>query len=159
MAKTETAETTSAFDPATFMNAEHDQAMDTKIMPCPAGEYLAIADKVDIKPWAKRDGSASGLKVTILWDIQDDNVKELVERDKVLVPQDQLLDLTDDGNLDFGKGKNVGLGRIREALELNTPGEPFSFSMIQGRMGKVKVAHRVDGEDIYHEVRGVAKPD
>lgn len=149
----------SDFDPTTFLNQTYEESNDTKIIPCPAGEYLALAEKVDIKTWASKDGSSSGLKVTILWEIQDDNVKKLVDRDKVLVPQDQLLDLTDEGNLDFGKGKNVGLGRIREALGINTPGEPFAFSMIQGRLGKVKVNHRVAGEDIYAEVKGVASPE
>lgn len=148
----------SDFDPTTFLNQTFDEANDTKIIPCPVGEYLAIADKVEVKTWASKDGSSSGLKAAILWEIQDDNVKKLVDRDKILVPQDQLLDLTEEGNLDFGKGKNVGLGRIREALGLNTPGEPFAFSMIQGRLGKVKVNHRVVGEDIYAEVKGVTAP-
>lgn len=148
------------FDPATFLNATYDEALDTKLVPCPAGEYLAIADKVDVKPWATKDGSKSGLKAVIQWDIQDENVKQLLGRDKVVVPQDQMLDLTETGNLDFGKGKNVGLGRIREALDLNTPGEPFAFAMIQGRMAKVVVSHRTgdNPEDLFNEIRRVAHP-
>jgi hypothetical protein len=75
----------------------------------------------------------------------------------VKVPQDVMLDLTDSGQLDMAKGRNVRLGRLREALDLNAPGRPFSFAMIQGRMAKVKVGHRVDGEDIYAEVRANAR--
>lgn len=146
------------FDPASFLNMTVDQANDTKSIPCPAGEYLAIADKVDIKPWAARDGSSSGLKVEILWDIQDDNVKQLLDRETVKVPQQQMLDLTETGMLDTGKGKNIGLGRIREALDLNKPGEPFAFSMIQGRMAKVIVSHRTVGEDAYAEIKKIAAP-
>ncbi len=150
-------ETPTSFDPATFLNQSFDQALDTKVVPCPAGEYLAIADKIDVKTWAAKDGSSSGLKIEILWDIQDENVKALLGRDTVKVPQQQMLDLTDTGALDFGKGKNVGLGRIREALDLNKPGKPFAFSMIQGRMAKVMVSHRVSGEDIFHEIKKIAK--
>ena len=145
------------FDPATFLNQSFDEANDTKVIPCPAGEYIALAEKVEVKSWAARDGSSSGLKVEVVWDIQDDNVKALLGRDTVRVRQQQMLDLTETGNLDFAKGKNVGLGRIREALDLNTPGSPFAFSMIQGRLAKVKVSHRINGEDIYDEVKAIAK--
>ncbi len=145
-----------SFDPNTFLNQSFDEANDTKVVPCPVGEYLALADKVEIKSWAARDGSSSGLKAEITWDIQDENVKQLLGRDTVKVRQQQMLDLTETGALDFGKGKNVGLGRIREALGLNTPGDPFAFSMIQGRMAKVKVSHRANGEDLYDEVKAIA---
>jgi hypothetical protein len=148
---------TGTFDPSTFLNTQYDEALDTSRTPCPVGEYLAIADKVDVRPWAAKDGSSSGLKAVILWDVQDDNVKQLLGYDKVVVPQEQMLDLTETGGLDMGKGKNVGLGRIREALDLNTPGQPFAFSMIQGRMAKVMVSHRAVGEDLYAEVKKLAK--
>lgn len=144
------------FDPNTFLNQSFDESNDTKVTPCPVGEYLAIAEKVEIKPWAARDGSSSGLKAEIVWDVQDDNVKALLGKDTVRVRQQQMLDLTDTGSLDFSKGKNIGLGRLREALGLNTPGEPFSFGMIQGQMAKVKVSHRAVGEDLYDEVKAVA---
>jgi hypothetical protein len=147
------------FDPATFLNQSFDEALDTKVVPCPVGEYLGLAEKVEVKPWAARDGSSSGLKVEIVWDIQDENAKAVTGRDPVRVRQQQMLDLTDTGQLDFAKGKNVGLGRIREALGLNTPGEPFSFAMIQGRMAKVKVSHRASGEDLYDEVKAIASAE
>lgn len=147
------------FDPATFLNATYDEALDTKVVPCPVGEYLGLAEKVEVKQWASKDGSSSGLKLVILWDIQDENVKQLLGRDTVRVPQDQMLDLTETGALDMGKGKNVGLGRIREALGLNTPGEPFAFSMIQGRLAKVKVSHRASGEDLFNEIKAIAKAE
>lgn len=148
----------STFDPATFLNMQVDEANDTKVVPVPAGEYLAVAEKVDIKAWASKDGSSSGLKLEIVWDIDDQNVKALLGRDTVKVTQQQMLDLTDTGMLDTSKGKNVGLGRIREALDLNTPGQPFAFSMIQGRPAKVVVSHRIAGEDVYAEVKKIAKP-
>jgi hypothetical protein len=145
-----------SFDPATFLNTQFTEENDTKITPVPAGEYLALADKVDIKSWSSKDGSSSGIKLEIVWEIQDDNVKALLGRDVVKVTQQQMLDLTETGQLDFSKGKNVGLGRIREALDLNKPGEPFAFSMIQGRMAKVLVSHRTAGEDIYSEIKKIA---
>ena len=147
-----------SFDPATFLNTETTEVLDTKLIPCPVGEYLAIADKIDIKTWSTKDGSKSGVKLEILWDIQDENVKALLSREKVVVQQTVMLDTTEVGNLDVGKGKNIGLGRLREALDLNIAGQPFSFPMITGRLATVIVSHRVDGEDIYAEIRKVAKP-
>lgn len=144
-----------SFDPATFLNQTVTDSNDTKVVPVPAAEYLAIATKVDIKPWAKKDGSDSGLKLEIVWEVQDENVKALIGREPT-VKQDQMLDLTAEGGLETGSGKNVGLGRIREALGLNTPGEPFAFSMIQGRMAKIMVSHRINGEDVYAEVKKIA---
>lgn len=143
------------FNPDEFLNQTFDQSLDTKVIPCPVGEYQAIAEKVTVVPWAARDGSSSGLKIVILWDIQDDNVKAITNRDPTRVKQDQMLDLTETGQLDLAKGKNIGLGRIREALGLNTPGEPFAFSMIQGRMAKVLVSHRAAGEDMFDEVKKI----
>ena len=147
-----------SFDPNTFLNQQFDEAHDTKLVPCPTGEYLAVADKVEVKQWASKDGSLSGLKIEIMWDIQDENVKALLGRDSVKVLQQQMLDLTDTGALDFGTGKNVGLGRIREALDLNTPGEPFAFGMIQGRMATAKVSHRIYNDDVFAEIKAIVKP-
>lgn len=145
-----------SFDPTTFLNQTFEGANDTKLIPCPAGEYLAIADKVDVKEWSSKDGSSSGLKLEILWDIQDDNVKALLGRDSVKVPQQQMLDLTETGALDMGTGKNVGLGRIREALDLNDPTQGFAFGMIGGRMAKVNVSHREYNGDLFAEIKRIA---
>lgn len=146
-----------SFDPVMFLNTTIDESNDTKVVPVPAGEYLAISDKVEIKAWSSKDGSSSGLKLEVVWDIQDDNVKALLGRDNIKVVQQQMLDITETGMLDTSKGKNVGLGRIREALDLNTPGQPFSFGMIQGRMAKVLVSHRISGEDAYAEIKKITK--
>lgn len=101
-----------SFDPNTFLNTTYEEANDTKITPCPVGEYLAVASKVDAKTWASRDGSKSGVKLEILWEIDDANVKQLLGRDKVTSRQNIMLDLNEAGTgLDLGKGKNVGLGR------------------------------------------------
>jgi hypothetical protein len=93
-----------SFDPNTFLNTTFEEVNDTKSVPVPAGEYLAISDKVEIKPWASKDGSSSGIKLEIVWDIQDDNVKALLGRDSVKCTQQQMLDLTDTGALDMGNG-------------------------------------------------------
>lgn len=146
------------FNPDQFLDMQITEANDTKLTPVPVGEYGAIIEDVKCRQWqSKQDPSKSGLTLDITWSIDDPAVKELLGRDKVTVRQGVMLDLTESGGLDMGKGRNVGLGRLREAVGLNTPGQPFSFSMLVGRVAKVSVSHRIDGENIYAEVKGVTK--
>lgn len=145
------------FDPTTFLNQTFDEGNSTVSVPVPEGEYMAIADNPKIETWQKKDGSASGLKLALDWVIQDETLAAELGRKEVKVRQQQMLDLTETGQLDFGKGKNIGLGRLREAVDLNTPGQPFAFSMIGGRAAKVLIKHRIDGDQIYAEVKAVAK--
>ena len=146
------------FSPEQFLDMQVTESNDTKTIPVPVGEYTAVAEEVKCRQWqSKKDPSMSGLTLDIKWSIDDPAVKELLGRDKVTVNQGIMLDLTDSGGLDMGKGRNIGLGRLREALGLNAPGQPFSFMMVSGRVAKVSVSHRIDGENIYAEVKGVAK--
>lgn len=146
------------FDPNQFLDLQITEANDTKVIPVPVGEFTAVADKTECRTWqSKKDPSKSGVTLEVTWAIDDQGVKELLGRDQVTVRQGIMLDLTDEGGLDMGKGRNVGLGRLREALGLNVPGQPFAFSMIPGRMAKIKVDHRIDGENVYAEVKGAAK--
>ena len=146
------------FNPEQFLDMQVTDSNDTKAIPVPVGEYTAVVEEVKCRQWqSKQDPSKSGLTLDITWSVDDAAVKELLGRDKVTVRQGIMLDITDSGGLDMGKGRNIGLGRLREALGLNTPGQPFSFSMIAGRVAKVNVSHRIDGENIYAEVKGVAR--
>lgn len=148
----------STFDPTTFLDMSTTDANSTQSVPVPVGEYMAVVSKVDARPWqSKQDPTKSGMALDLLWEIDDSAVKEALGRDKVTVKQGVMLDLTEAGGLDMGKGKNVGLGRLREATNLNQPGQAFSFRMLEGRMAKVSVTHRIDGDNVYAEVKQVAK--
>lgn len=148
----------SQFDPNTFLDMQVEGSNDTKLVPVPVGEYVAFAEKVDVRSWtSKKDPTKSGMTLDVTWNIDDAAVKALLDREKVTVKQGIMLDLTDAGGLDMGKGKNIGLGKLREALDLNQPGSPFGFRMIEGRAAKIVVAHRIEGDQIYTDVKGVAK--
>lgn len=150
------------FDPNTFLDMPVEGTNDTVVVPCPVGEYLAVVEKVDARSWTKRDDpSQGGIALDIFWNIEDQAVKDLLERDKIVVKQGLMLDISESGGLDMGKGKNIGLGRLREALGLNVPGQAFSFNQLPGQMGRVSVSHRSDKNDpsiIFAEIRSVAKP-
>ena len=146
------------FNPDQFLDMQIEGQNDTKIIPVPAGEYTAMIEEVKVRQWqGKADPSKSGLTLDVQWSIDDASVKELLGRDKVTVKQGIMLDLTDAGGLDMGKGRNIGLGRLREALDLNQPGRPFSFTMLTGRVARVSVSHRIADDNIFAEVKQVAR--
>lgn len=149
------------FDPNQFLDQQFTEANDTKLIPVPAGEFVAVTEEAKIVPWqSKDDPSKSGLKLQVTWAIDDEGVKGVTGRDKVTVRQEIMLDLNDAGMLDFGRGKNTRLGKLRDALNLNTPGQPFSFSMIAGRVARITVGHTPNPKDpgeVYANVNAVAR--
>jgi hypothetical protein len=145
------------FDPSTFLDVTINEANSTSSTPVPEGEYTAVAGEPAIREWRSQAKGTSGLALDIPWTIDDSRVKEITGRDTNVVKQGLMLDTTESGALATGKGQNVGLGRLREALDLNSPGKPFSFRMIQGQVARVSVKHRVDGDQIFADVKGVAR--
>lgn len=150
----------STFDTDAFLNMQVEGENSTSTVPIPVGEYQGLADAIGVKSWqSKDDPDKAGLMLNITWLIEDEGVKSFLERDTVKIGQTVFLDLTENGTLDMGKGKNVQLGRLREALNLNQPGVAFSFNQLQGQMAKVSIDHGISETtgDPYHRVKGVAR--
>jgi hypothetical protein len=145
------------FDANAFLDSAISGSNDTKVIPVPVGEYMGIIEKVSPRQWQSKDGTSSGIALDIIWLVEDANVKQYLGRDTVTCKQGIMLDLTPSGAVDNSKGKNVGLGRLREAVGKNNEGESFSFSMLPGLSAKISVTHRINGEDTFAEVKGVAK--
>lgn len=146
-----------SFDPQAFLDSSVTEANDTKIIPVPQGEYIGVIEKIVPRPWTSKDGTSSGIAIDIQWIIEDAEVKRFLGRDSVTCKQGIMLDMLPSGALDMSKGKNIGLGRLREAVGLNVPGQPFSFQQLPGLMAKVTVKHRLVDEDTFAEVKAVAK--
>lgn len=149
-----------SFNPQEFLDAAYTESNDTKLIPVPEGTFQGLADKIVPRTWQSKDGTSSGVALDITWTIEDQSVKEHCARDVITCRQGIMLDMTEDGRLDMGRGKNVGLGLLREALGLNVPGEAFSFALIPGRLANLEVKHRQDKDDpeiVYAEVRKVHK--
>lgn len=135
----------SAFDPTTFGAMTFKGANDTKFIPIPVGEYSFATMKAEINSWQNGDGTKSGLKLIVEGDLLDTDGKlaETTNRDKFPMKYEVMLDLTDSGMLDLGKGKNVRLGQLREACGENDPNRDFAFSMLAGKVIKVSVGHEI----------------
>jgi hypothetical protein len=147
----------SQFDPAAFLDAVTTAASSTQALPVPVGEYTAIVKDVKGRTWQSKDGSASGLALDIVYEIDDENVKKLLERPTVTVRQSIMLDTTEQGTLDNGKGKNVQLGRLREAVGQNVPGQPWAPRMLVGQPLRVAVSHEMYNDAPVAKVTGTLK--
>jgi len=147
------------FDPSQLLNLSIEGSNDTKLTPVPEGEYNAIIEDVQIKSGISQKTQEPWAKVEVKCSIEDSALQAQIGR-KPTVRGGVMLDLTDQGTLDLGKGRNIGLGRLREAVNLNSPGQSFAFTQLVGQYVKVRVGHRADPKDpsmIYDEVKGFAK--
>ena len=147
----------SNFDPQAFLDSSISGSNDTKVIPVPVGDYMGIIDKVLPRQWQSKDGSQTGIALDVFWSVEDPNVKAVLGRDSVICKQGIMLDITPQGGLDMNKGKNIGLGRLREAVNMNDEATPFSFAMLPGQAATISVSHRINGEETYSEVKGVAR--
>ncbi len=147
----------SGFDPETYMNETYNESTSTRQVPLPEDEYLGVVTKVD-DPFKTQNGywlQKIGFRV------DHPELADELGRKASTVRLTLFLDLTASGSLDFGTGKNIGLGRLREALGQNEPGEPWSPSSMEGNQAMIRVKHTPDKDDpekIYEEVRGVSRP-
>ena len=146
-----------SFDAQSFLDATITGSNDTKVIPVPIGEYMGIIDKVSPRQWQSKDGTQSGIALDVIWLVEDDGVKQLLGRETVTCKQGIMLDLNASGGLDLSKGKNIGLGRLREAVGKNEEEQAFSFGQLPGLSAKITVNHRINGEDTFAEVKAVAK--
>ena len=149
-----------SFDADSFLQSSVTDANSTALIPCPIGEYMGVISKIAPRQWQSKDGTTSGVALDVFWLVEDANAKATCGRDEVVVKQGLMLDTTPQGGLDMSTGKNVALGRLREAVGKNTPGEAFSFAMLPGLAAKISVNHREDKNDpslVYAEVKLVTK--
>jgi len=146
------------FNLENFLDQTVQGQMDTKVTPIPVNTYLAVIKDYKARQWtAKDDPTNCGVALDITWLIDDPALAETLGRKELTVKQGIMLDVDDAGRLSTEKGKNVQLGRLREALNMNDPKKPFTFPSLPGNMAKVLVGHRVSGEDIFAEVKSVAR--
>ena len=146
------------FDLDKFLESTTTEALSTKMSPIPAAEYTAIIEDVS-KP--RVAGERVVMDVTFkLMDVSAEVAKN-IGRQNFTVKKGYFLDLNASGLLDHGQGKNVDLGRLREALGQNAPGKTWRPADLKGAGPvKVQVTLRPDKNSpdvIYNDIRSVAK--
>lgn len=156
---------TSAFDPNVFLDAQTTE-VNEKRPPLPAenpatedGLYLAVIGEIKTASGQIEKGERAGqpwvsmlvpLRIQVPSEVQALGISpELTLTDRVF------LDLTPQGALDNSKGKNRQQRIYREACDMNKPGEPFAWRMLQGRTVKVKLTHELYDGNIQERIAGV----
>ena len=141
------------FSPEAFLDMTLSAPLE-KRPPLEPGEYFAVIGEVSCKTYSKQDGS-TGMRLVVPLEITTNGAADQPASIKL---NDSIpLKLTDAGTLDMSKGANGYLRMYREALNLNKPGDNFSFRMMQGRTVKVSVKHELYEGNIQERVGGVAK--
>lgn len=147
-----------SFDPDNLVNMDITGSTSTEYVPIPEGEFTGVIQDVSAKQVTSKKNGQTYTFLELMYVIDDEDVREETGMAEPKSRQSMILDFTDAGTLDLGKGKNVPLGRLREACNLNDPSKAFNFNMLVGQAVKVNVKHRTGDEgQIYAEIKGVAK--
>lgn len=139
----------STFDPDTFLDNAVGSELSTEFIPVPEGEYNAVIDDVSVKV------TNSGYTIlNVRWNIDDPAVAEVTGRNNNSVVQSIFLDITSDGQLDTAKGKNIGLGRLRDIFDQND--SSHTLRQLIGGCARILVAHRhSDDGQVFTDVKSV----
>ena len=140
------------FNPEEFMQQTVDKPLETEFKLCPAGEYEAAiddftAEAIESIDFEYKRGPKAGqpgqmVKFSCPFVINNEGVKAELNREKVVVTKQVILDMDENGQLDWGTNKNIELGRIRQAVGQNVEG-PWSIGKLRGAGPvMVKVTHR-----------------
>lgn len=159
--------TNMAFDPEAFLKAQQTEVNEkrelfpTENPASPDGLYIGIIGEVKSSTGTIGKGDKTGEPwMSVVIPIKFDVPAEL-QQTKQLPPQFQFtdrvfLDLTPGGKgIDNSKGKNRGQKAYRDALKMNVPGEPFSWSATTGRPIKFRLVHELYEGNIVEKIAGV----
>ena len=146
----------SQFDPDLFLGTETDASNATKVEPIPECDLPGVIESVSSRSFMNKAGDKEFFVIEVKWALDAPHIAEELGRDKLVSSQTIFLDINEQGNLEMGKGKNVGLGRLREAVNQNADGRAWAPTMLVGAGPALcKIAHRFNGEDAFDEVKSV----
>ncbi len=150
----------STFNPEQFMSTTITDKLDNVLIPVPDGPHRAQITKIDYRTLDAKDNNPERTLMEISWEVTDEKVKKLTGLEKPTARQTIWLDLTAEGQLATGAGKNIGLGALREAVGQNKPGKPWSPSHLMNAIATILVKGEKDKtnpEVVYARVTRVSK--
>jgi hypothetical protein len=151
----------SSFNPDQFLSTSVSEANDTKLILVPVGVVQsAQVSKLDLRKLDANDQNPERFILEVIWIALDESVKKETGLDKPTVRQSIWLDTLPSGALDMGKGKNVGLGRLREAVGQNKAGKSWAMNMLNGATASLLIEHVLNKKDeqTYAQVKRVGAP-
>lgn len=126
------------FDVEAFKNTPVQGANSTDYIPFPEGEYPGVVEDYDVRVVDTKNGPGTTFEAKVKLDVTKSILDEIGMNQPPTFRFQCWLDITEQGGLDLGKGKNVKLGQLREAVGLNNPAVPFNFDQLKGRPLRVK---------------------
>lgn len=120
----------------------------------PEGAYGAYISELKTRSGKNKDGGTWSM-MDVIWTLTDQEAIEILENPEPKVMQSFFLDFTPEGGLDFAEGKNVKLGRLREALGQNQDGVEWRPMDMYGQNAIIHISHRQVGEDTFMDVKRV----
>lgn len=139
----------SLFDTDNFLGESAGAELSTERVLIPIGTYSDASIKdLKLRTGVVAEGERAGNKwamLSVQWEINDQALRDTLDRAVVTINQMIMLDITEDGNLDTGKGKNVRLGKLKKSLGLNS--EEVSWGAFLGRRAVIQVGHGVNKKD------------
>ena len=120
---------------------QESEEMSTEYVLVPEGEWEGQAQAPVVrKTQGVKDPTATYYFLDVPFEISDPMVLKEMNRENAAVARfSSILDLTTEGKIDSAEGKNVKLGRLREAMGLNSAG--FKLPDLEGGLCRVKVKH------------------
>lgn len=151
----------SAFNPETYLDSTISEPT-VRRPPLPATrDFVGVIGEIKSRAWqGKKDPTQSGIAVDVPIEFDLSPFPDLVAQigqPKVTLMDGIMLDLTSSGAIDNAPGKNSKLRRYREALDMNKPGDSFSFRAMQGRLIRAKIKHETFEGDVLDKIDSVAK--
>jgi hypothetical protein len=151
----------STFDPQAFLDAQITEPS-VKRPPLPAGsDFIGTIGEPIPGTWqSKKDSTKSGIKVDlpiVIDPSEHPSLDPAVYSTPIQLKLSVMLDTTPSGAIDNSPGKNGLMRRLREALDMNKPGQPFSWRAVEGRRIRVKIKHRDYEGEQYDDIDSIAK--
>lgn len=151
----------SIFDPAQYLDSTTTEAAE-KRDPLPATQDW-IGEITDVKSRAsqgKKDPSQTYLffDYAIVVNLREEypEVASKIGVEKLNLKYGVSVDLTENGAMDWGKGRNSGLRIIREATGTNEAGKAWNARMPIGHRVRIKIKHREYPEGSGNMIEDVA---
>lgn len=156
----------SGFDPAKFLDAQTDTP-NIKRPPLPKlnptasdGFYIGVIGEVKTDAGTIEKGERSGqpwlamlvpISIEVPPQVQDQLGIKL-EKGVITLTDRVFIDLTAQGSIDNSVGRNRRQRQYRDALDLNKPGDTWSWRLAQGRPLKLTIDQEIFEGDIQERV-------
>lgn len=150
------------FNADSFLNQTVEAKLDTRRIPHPEGDWdEGQITKIEFKDGSNKETGKVWVRMSCTVQNTDPQVKDDMKLTGDQMPQvrwEEFLDITEEGSLDVSDGKNIKLGKLRQACGQNNDDE-WSINDLKGATLGFRVKHQFNNDgDPYAVCSGVYNP-